>query len=102
MIVTCVHVWVKQEYINGFIEASKANHQGSVTEPGNMRFDVLQSVDDPAKFTLYEAYESKEAAAAHKETDHYKTWRETVAPMMEKPRKGDTHNVIAPIERSMW
>jgi autoinducer 2-degrading protein len=27
-----------------------------------------------------------EATAAHKETKHYATWRDTVAPMMAEPR----------------
>ncbi len=102
MIVTCVHVFVKEDYINDFIEASIANHRESVKEPGNMRFDILQTIDDPAKFTLYEAYESEEASAAHKETAHYKLWRETVAPMMAHPREGVAHSVIAPTERSKW
>jgi quinol monooxygenase YgiN len=35
---------------------------------------------------LYEVYRDEEAAAAHKETEHYKKWRETVAPMMKTPR----------------
>lgn len=102
MIVTCVNVYVKEENINDFIKASVENHNGSIKEPGNLRFDVLQNNDDPSRFTLYEAYESKEAAAAHKETDHYKKWRETVAPMMAKPREGLAHSVIAPAETSLW
>jgi autoinducer 2-degrading protein len=37
---------------------------------------------------LVEAYRSVEASAAHKETAHYKTWRDTVADMMAEPRTG--------------
>jgi autoinducer 2-degrading protein len=29
---------------------------------------------------LYEAYDSLEGAAAHKQTPHYLKWKETVAP----------------------
>ena len=58
MIVTCVHVTVKKEHIDDFIEETIANHTASVQEPGNLRFDVLQSSDDPCVFMLYEAYES--------------------------------------------
>ncbi|VFN00726.1 MAG: Quinol monooxygenase YgiN, partial [Candidatus Kentron sp. G] len=71
MIVTCVTVSVKSENIGDFIEASRKNHEGSIKEPGNMRFDVLQSKDDPSRFLLYEAYENEESAAAHKRTEHY-------------------------------
>jgi len=102
MIVTAVTVYVKPEHIEDFIKATTKNHEGSVHEPGNMRFDVLQSVDDRSRFLLYEAYESQEAAAAHKNTEHYNTWRDTVAPWMAKPREGIAHNVICPGERSQW
>ena len=102
MIVTSVTVYVKEEHINDFINATVDNHNGSIKEPGNMRFDILQSNDDPTKFLLYEAYESKEAASMHKETPHYLKWRETVAPWMAKPRKGIAHKVIQPTDRSKW
>ena len=102
MIATLVHVYVKKEYINQFIEATLENHRASVQEPGNLRFDVLQDDQDPAKFTLYEAYESEEAAAAHKQTDHYKKWKETVADWMDKPREGVRHQIVAPKDKSAW
>ncbi|AFZ13467.1 Antibiotic biosynthesis monooxygenase [Crinalium epipsammum PCC 9333] len=96
MIVTCVHVWVKPEHIEDFIKATKINHENSIKEPQNMRFDILQDQGDPSKFILYEAYQSDEGAAAHKQTEHYLTWRDTVAPWMAEPRKGIPYSVIAP------
>lgn len=102
MIVTTVHVFVKPEFIDDFIEATMKNHESSVKEPGNMRFDVLQAHDDDSRFVLYEAYETEEAAKAHKQTAHYLKWRETVAAMMAKPREGVTHKVIAPRNHKNW
>nr|VFK56424.1 MAG: autoinducer 2-degrading protein [Candidatus Kentron sp. TC] len=96
MIVTCVSVYVKPENIDDFIEASKKNHRGSIGEPSNLRFDVLQSKDDPGRFLLYEAYENEEGARAHKNTPHYLAWREAVEPWMEKPREGVPYVAIAP------
>jgi autoinducer 2-degrading protein len=96
MIVTTVMIKVREEHIEDFIRASIPNHEASIKEPGNRRFDVLQNRDDPTQFILYEAYESEEAAAAHKETSHYQTWRETVAPHMEIPRKGIAYRAIRP------
>ncbi|MDV3352814.1 antibiotic biosynthesis monooxygenase [Leptolyngbyaceae cyanobacterium CCMR0082] len=96
MVVTCVHVFVKPEHVDDFIAATKANHIGSVQEMANIRFDFLQDPDEPTKFMLYEAYETAEGAAAHKQTEHYLTWRETVAPWMAQPRQGKPYNVIAP------
>ena len=37
---------------------------------------------------LVEVYRDEAAAAAHKDTAHYATWRDTVAPMMARPRVG--------------
>ena len=96
MVVTCVHVYVKAENIQDFIEATCLNHSHSTQEPENERFDVLQDPEDPTHFLLYEAYQTKAGAAAHKETAHYLTWRETVAPWMAKPRQGIPYTVIAP------
>ena len=65
-------------------------------EPGNLRFDLLQDPEEPTKFIFYEMYETEEAVAAHKQTAHYQTWRDTVADMMAQPRKGQKMTVHAP------
>ena len=97
MHLTLVHVRVKPENRDAFIEATGLNHEGSVQESGNLRFDVLQEPDDPNHFILYEAYRDAEAAAAHKTTPHYLIWRETVAEMMVTPRQGVHYPVLFPL-----
>jgi autoinducer 2-degrading protein len=87
MHVTLVEIEVKPEAVAAFIEATRANHEASVREPGNRRFDVLQAPADPTHFVLYEAYASTESAARHKESPHYATWRAAVDEMMAAPRK---------------
>ena len=71
MKVTLVHVDVMPDHVEDFIEASGLNHLASIEEPGNCRFDILQSSDDSSKFILYEAYATDEAAAAHKQSENY-------------------------------
>jgi len=102
MIVNVINVNVKPEHIDDFIKATIENHNNSIKEPGNLRFDVLQCKDDPAKFILYEAYISPQAAAEHKNTAHYTKWRDTVAEWMAQPRQGTTYNVIAPTQEKLW
>jgi autoinducer 2-degrading protein len=102
MIVTCVHVHIKPDSVDSFIEASILNHRGSVKEPGNLRFDLIQQSDDPTRFMLYEAYESEEAAALHKTLDHYLQWRESVKDMMAEPRYGVKYKIIEPGDRTRW
>lgn len=93
---TLVHVHVKPEHIDEFISATKLNHEASVQEPGNLRFDVLQLPDEPGCFILYEVYTTAETAAAHKETAHYLAWRDTVAEWMAEPRRGVRYNTLFP------
>jgi (4S)-4-hydroxy-5-phosphonooxypentane-2,3-dione isomerase len=93
-ITTCVHIWVVPDKIEEFIKASLENHYESIQEPGNLRFDVCQDLSDPCKFILYEAYINEQAAAAHKETAHYKKWRDTVAPFMAQSRMGVKYNIL--------
>jgi autoinducer 2-degrading protein len=88
MFVTLVHVHVKPEHLDAFVDVTRANHEASVREDGNLRFDVLQSVDDPTRFLLYEWYRDESAAAAHKATSHYDAWRHAVADWLVEPRVG--------------
>jgi autoinducer 2-degrading protein len=86
MLIVHVHIHLKPEHIDPFKQATLANARASIQEPGIARFDVLQQPDDPTRFVLVEAYRTADAPAAHKETKHYQTWRDTVAPMMAEPR----------------
>jgi autoinducer 2-degrading protein len=99
MIVTCVYIHVKPEAVEDFIKASAANHRESIKEPGNIRFDFVQQADDNTKFMLYEAYETEEAAASHKNTPHYSAWREAVKDMMAQPRYGVKYKILMPEKR---
>ena len=96
MQVTIVHVHVKDQHINAFIEACRINHEASIKENGNRRFDILQLADDPTRFVLSEAYANKEDATAHKQTAHYLTWRDTVADWMASPRQGIPYTGLFP------
>lgn len=86
LLVVHVHCRVKPEHVAAFRDATLANARASVKEAGVARFDVIEDREDPARFVLCEVYRSAEAPAAHKETAHYLTWRDTVAPMMAEPR----------------
>jgi (4S)-4-hydroxy-5-phosphonooxypentane-2,3-dione isomerase len=102
MIVTCVYVHIKPDAVKSFIDATIANHQASVKEPGNLRFDFIQQSDDPCRFMIYEAYESEETAASHKNADHYLKWRDTVKDLMAESRKGVKYNIIVPNDKTKW
>ena len=91
MLVVHVHVHVKSEHVQSFEQASLDNARQSLTEPGVARFDVIQDLTDPTHFVLVEVYKSDAAPAAHKETEHYKLWRDKVADMMARPRESQKY-----------
>ena len=93
-----VHIHVKPECVEAFKAASAENARNSIREAGVARFDVIQQADDPTRFMLVEAYRSQEAHAAHRETRHYQTWKETVEPMMAEPRKPLKYINVFPLD----
>jgi autoinducer 2-degrading protein len=96
MLIVHVHVHVKPESVEDFRQASVENARYSVKEPGVARFDVLQQQDDPTRFVLIEVFRTAEAAAAHKETNHYAKWRDAVTSMMAEPRNSVKYNAVFP------
>jgi autoinducer 2-degrading protein len=102
VIVRVIRVYVKPDSIPAFEEVTLENHRGSIGEPGVLRFDVLKSPEKPGDYLLYEVYSDEAATSAHKETAHYKRWRETVGPMMARDREGTAWDVVAPVDESQW
>ena len=96
MLIVHVACRVKPEHVDAFRQATLVNARASVQEPGIARFDVGQQVDDPTRFVLVEVYRSDAAPAAHKETEHYKRWRDTVADMMATPRTSTKLHYVYP------
>jgi autoinducer 2-degrading protein len=101
MLIVHVFVHVKSDSVDAFIEATRENARSSIREPGIARFDVVQQDDDPTRFVLIEVYLTAEDPARHKETAHYKTWRDAVEPMMAEPRRSVKYHEIHP-EPSEW
>ena len=97
MFVTLVTVHVKPDRVDDFIDLIRPNHEGSVREPGNLRFDVLQSVEDPTRFVLHEWYIDEASALAHRETAHYLAFREQIDDLQAEPRQGVRFHGLFPV-----
>ncbi|MDF1515943.1 MAG: antibiotic biosynthesis monooxygenase [Anaerolineae bacterium] len=96
MYIVHVFVHVKQGCVEDFMTATVTNARHSVREPGIARFDVVQQMDDPARFVLVECYRTEADAGEHKQTAHYQTWRDTVADMMAEPRSSVKYSNVFP------
>jgi (4S)-4-hydroxy-5-phosphonooxypentane-2,3-dione isomerase len=101
MIIVHVFVHVKPDFVNAFTTATLENARNSVSEPGVVRFDLIQQGDDPTRFLLIEIYRTPTDPASHKATAHYATWRDTVAPMMAEPRRSVQYHALFP-EPGEW
>jgi (4S)-4-hydroxy-5-phosphonooxypentane-2,3-dione isomerase len=101
MLVVHVHVQVKPDQVEAFIQRTLENSRASLKEPGIARFDLVQEQADPTRFVLVEAYKTPDAPAAHKETAHYAAWRDAVADMMAAPRTSVKYESLAP-EAERW
>src|SRR5215211_2261789 len=96
-----VHVHVKPEFVEAFKQVTIENASKSRQEAGIAGFDVIQQTDDPTRFVLVEVYKTADASGAHKETAHYKLWRDAVMKMMAEPRQGIRYANIFP-EDANW
>jgi autoinducer 2-degrading protein len=86
MYIVVVHSHIQVEHVERFREITIQNAEASRSEDGCVRFDVLQQVDDPTRFTFIEMFKSKEDGAQHLETSHFKKWLEEAVPLMTEPR----------------
>jgi autoinducer 2-degrading protein len=102
MLVVHVHVQVRPDRVADFLAATLDNAKASLAERGVLRFDVIQDRADPAHVVLVEVYRDDDAAAAHKETSHYATWRDAVADMMAQPRSSTKFDAVFPPDGERW
>jgi autoinducer 2-degrading protein len=102
MLIVHVSVHVVPDLLPDFLAATRANASASLAEPGVLRFDVVADLADPAHIVLVEVYRDDAGASAHKETAHYATWRDVVAPMMAVPRTSTKFSDVYPTEDSRW
>ena len=91
-----VRLEVKIDRVNDFLQLVTFNATESRKEPGNLRFDVVRSVDNPTLFRLYEVYRDAAAVAAHQATPHYAKWRAEIEALLVTPRLSEKFTSIFP------
>ncbi len=91
-----IHIKIKPEHIDEFIQATITNAKASLQEPGCVRFDAVQEVDNPSRIELIEIYRDQASHAAHRETPHFHVWAETVSDMFAEPRTRTLYRNVFP------
>lgn len=86
MYVLVVTIDIKPGCKDRFVAAMLDDARGSVgTEPGCVRFDVMQDEKEPNRIYLYEVYRDRAAFDFHTTTPHFRTWNETVKDWFASP-----------------
>jgi autoinducer 2-degrading protein len=72
MHIVLVLVTIRPEMADDFERALVHNARESVArDPGCLRFDVSRQQDDPARWILYEVYDSPDAHTVHRQAPHF-------------------------------
>ncbi len=72
MYVIIAPLQIKEGAKEKFLEALLPNAQAAAnTEPGCLRFDVIQDAGDPNRVWVYEVYVDEAAFQAHTSSEHY-------------------------------
>jgi autoinducer 2-degrading protein len=91
-----VRLDVKPDRVDDFVKLVRFNASESRKEPGNLRFDVVRSVDNPGLFRLYEVYRDDDAVRAHQATPHYAKWRAEIEALLVTPRVSEKFTSVFP------
>ena len=86
MLIIHVQAHVNPEDVDAFCRAAVENARAGIGEPGIVRFDVLQQIDDPTCFVLVQVYRDEDSAVRHQQKDHYSRWQGMVAGMLAEPQ----------------
>ncbi len=87
MIYVVATLMVKPETRAEFIAAATACIKETRKEPGNIAYDLHESVTDPSKMVFVEQWQNEEALVPHRAAEHMKTFGRVVVKCITGPPK---------------
>ena len=87
MIYVVATLTIKPETRADLIEAAKACIAETRKEPGNIAYDLHESVTDPAKMVFVEQWENSEALEPHRKAEHMRAFGRVVKNCLAAPPK---------------
>ena len=74
-----VTIQVNPRNLNEFLDSMREHARVSAeTEPGCLRYDVVQDLADPNRIHVYEVFEDEAAFNAHRYAAHNLEWRDII------------------------
>ena len=96
MVVLVVRMEAKADKLDALLALASYNATESRNEAGNVRFDLLQSNENPTRLALYEVYRDEEALRTHRATPHFARWSSEVGDLLIAPRIGEKFVSVLP------
>ena len=87
MIYVVATLTVKPEMRAELIEGAKACIAATRQEPGNIAYDMHESVTDPTRMVFVEQWENAEALVPHRAAEHMKTFGRVAVKCLAAPPK---------------
>ncbi len=102
MLAVWVKVRIKPDQRQRFLDAIEVDALGSEKdEPGCLRFNVLQDLQDENTYYFFEVYKDQAAIEAHRGMPHYKVWAD-VADVLAAPTELVRCQPVFPGDRGYW
>ena len=89
--------------LDGFVAALTAQASTSLrTEPGCLRFDVCENIDDPTEIWIYEVYADHAAYLQHRDEPHSIACRSELDGKYDSPPDSVSGPNVWPLDDSHW
>ncbi len=64
------------EHIDDYIENMRICAEKSNQEPGCIRYEVMQDLEDPSIMCLFQVFADDDAYQIHQDSEHHRVWME--------------------------
>jgi autoinducer 2-degrading protein len=68
------------QHVDDYIVNMRICAEATNQEPGCIRYEVMQDVDDPTLMCLFQAFKDADAYQAHQDAEHHRVWVEKSGP----------------------
>lgn len=91
---TSIHI--KPNRVDEFLAASGPFAGECLRESGLVSFALLQQVNGPSRFSMFDVYHDDQAYEEHLNSAHYLAWLNSITPMLAEPVTPQPYTPIFP------